>query len=91
MNVILDNSVSGLSNQNLWQYIKIPLEKGQLNIKRLRDKFKLEHFTVAGNMYRSEQSDVTKKAACCFNSPDAETLKAAFDVLSSYSMDVSVK
>lgn len=90
MNVILDNPISGLSNQNLWQYIKTPLENGQLNVRILASDFGIKHFTVAGGMYRCEISHKKKDAFCCFNSQKAETLKKGFETLSLYTKDIAV-
>jgi hypothetical protein len=50
----------------------------------------LEHFTVAGSMYRRERSDETKEAVCCFQSERAEKLKKVFGLLSSNSTKVEI-
>jgi hypothetical protein len=67
------------------------LENGQLSIKVLRDAFTTQHFTVAGEMYRRETSQAQRGAFCCFKSPKAEILKKAFDVLSTYSVEMDVR
>jgi hypothetical protein len=90
MNVVLDSPLSGLSKQQLWKYIGGPLENGQLTMKQLRASFGLEHFTVAGSMYRRERCDQTKEAVCCFQSERAEKLKKVFGLLSSNSTKVDV-
>lgn len=90
MNVILDRELTGLSEQNLWEYIKSPIAQKHLNFYKLSNDFGLDHFTVSGRMYRRENSDSEKTAFCCFNSDKAQILKTAFGILSETSIPTEV-
>jgi hypothetical protein len=91
MNVVLDGPLKGLSKQQVWKTIHVPLINGRLRIRALPAPVALDHFTVAGSMYRRERSDETKEAVCCFQSERAETLRKVFDILSTRSEIVDVR
>lgn len=81
--LVVEKVISGLSNEKVWNIIRGPLSSGQMTVAYYNNALGMDHFTVAGNAYRRENSDSEKTALCCFNSANtSSTMNTTFKMIS---------
>ncbi len=82
MRVIVENDISGITSEYVWEKLRKYINSEQLCFWRLTVPLRLNHFIVAGKSYRQENDDLEKTAICCFNDEiTCKSLMRRFQIL----------
>lgn len=83
LNIVMEKRGSRpLASEKCYPLLKEAYDKGQLYIRVLPFSVGLDHFSIAGDAYRAENSDIKKSALCSFCDQKAtEIYQKSFDLL----------
>jgi hypothetical protein len=82
LHLVVEKTISGLSNERIWNIIKGPLYSGQMTVAYYNNTIGIDHFAITGNAYRRENSDSEKTALCCFNSEKTSSvMNSTFELI----------
>lgn len=89
LHLIMMRGISSLRDNEVWEILKTGIDNNKLFIYSLDAGLKIDHFAVTSDAYRVENSDLYKKATCCFGDrKGADILNSNFDILLRYSSKV---
>lgn len=74
MGLVIDNDIIAIKQEQVWEKLGRFFENGQIDTYKLTSPVGLNHFLVAGESYRRERDQDSKKAVCCFNNKDTSTI-----------------
>lgn len=88
LNIVMENRGSRpLAGEQRYPLLKDAYDKGQLYIRALPFSVGLDHFTISGDAYRAENSDIKKSALCSFSDQKTtEIYQKSFDLLMAMSV-----
>lgn len=70
LELIVTSDMSLIKEEESWPDFHQAINNGRMMVWQYDNVFSLDHFTIAGNAYRVENSDEEKTAICCFNDTD---------------------
>lgn len=89
--LIVQSNADYIKSLSIWDELdKDSLDK--ISVATINNEFELDHFVVADNVYRVENSDFNKTAVCCFNDKKtANVLQDCFNVLKTYAKQINIR